>query len=155
MKTHQPLRSGLRRQRVAALVGGDPRRYRTDVVPRGAVAGTTGANQVGFFEVIIMPLFETFTSLFPGCMPVTQQAAMNLEFWRSNPGNPPRPAHQSRVPRESMATLPDDCDSVHTMFNDHTKSTTRTSTHGTTTSSLLEADDGNNKDLSLSNSHCL
>jgi len=42
--------------------------------------------QVGFFEVIVMPFFNTFTKMFPKCKPLRDMAHSNLETWKQNPG---------------------------------------------------------------------
>eukprot|EP00959_Pyramimonas_sp_CCMP1952_P396774 8313237-Pyramimonas_sp.AAC.1 len=46
---------------------------------------------MGFFEVLCMPLFEIFCSIYPTCAPLRDQAAANLKFWSENQGNPERP----------------------------------------------------------------
>ena len=56
---------------------------------------STGANQVGFFEVLCKPLFETFCTIYPACAPLRDQLCENLEFWSENQGNPERPSNRS------------------------------------------------------------
>lgn len=38
--------------------------------------------QVGFFEVIVIPLFTSFVEAFPDCSPLMEQATANLEYWK-------------------------------------------------------------------------
>eukprot|EP00192_Tetraselmis_astigmatica_P002251 CAMPEP_0117695216 /NCGR_PEP_ID=MMETSP0804-20121206/28015_1 /TAXON_ID=1074897 /ORGANISM="Tetraselmis astigmatica, Strain CCMP880" /LENGTH=1002 /DNA_ID=CAMNT_0005509261 /DNA_START=216 /DNA_END=3225 /DNA_ORIENTATION=- len=40
------------------------------------------ASQVGFFEVIVIPLVEMWVQMFPGCLPLIEQAEDNLQHWR-------------------------------------------------------------------------
>ncbi|KAK9817088.1 hypothetical protein WJX72_009400 [[Myrmecia] bisecta] len=40
-------------------------------------------SQVGFFEVIALPMFSTFVKVFPDCKPLLDLALANYEDWRS------------------------------------------------------------------------
>uniref|UniRef100_A0A7S1X5D6 PDEase domain-containing protein n=1 Tax=Tetraselmis chuii TaxID=63592 RepID=A0A7S1X5D6_9CHLO len=45
-------------------------------------AGLSAAeNQVGFFRVMIIPLFRAWVEVFPACLPLLQQAEANLEHY--------------------------------------------------------------------------
>jgi len=48
-----------------------------------------GRNQVGFFEVIVIPLYKLWVLMFPTCKPLLHQVSKNLEFWQQHPGDPP------------------------------------------------------------------
>jgi len=48
-----------------------------------------GCNQVGFFEVIVIPLYKLWMVMFPTCKPLLHQVSKNLEFWKQHPGDPP------------------------------------------------------------------
>lgn len=38
-----------------------------------------------------MPLFDSFCDMYPACLPLRNQAALNLKYWKGNQGNPARP----------------------------------------------------------------
>jgi hypothetical protein len=44
---------------------------------------------VGFFEVIVIPLYKLWMLMFPSCTPLLVQVTKNLEFWQNHPGDPP------------------------------------------------------------------
>jgi len=39
-------------------------------------------NQIGFFKVILLPLHEAFTAVFPAMLPVQHQGQINLQHWQ-------------------------------------------------------------------------
>jgi len=72
-----------------------------------------GSNQVGFFEVIVIPLYKLWMLMFPSCTPLLVQVTKNLEFWQNHPGDPPEGlleaslSEKNRTQRISVGTLID------------------------------------------------
>mmetsp|Transcript_22891 Transcript_22891/g.50208 ORF Transcript_22891/g.50208 Transcript_22891/m.50208 type:complete len:573 (-) Transcript_22891:275-1993(-) len=71
-----------------------------------------GVNQVGFFEVIVIPLYQFWVDLFPTCSPLLEQLLANRKYWEENPGLPPTldveanpMAHSPLVPDVSLHSL--------------------------------------------------
>uniref|UniRef100_A0A061RQ44 3',5'-cyclic-nucleotide phosphodiesterase n=1 Tax=Tetraselmis sp. GSL018 TaxID=582737 RepID=A0A061RQ44_9CHLO len=52
------------------------------LMDRNKIGVCAGSSQVGFFEVIVLPLIELWTDLFPGCNDLLRKAQENLEYWR-------------------------------------------------------------------------
>lgn len=44
-------------------------------------AGIT-KSQCGFFQLVVVPLFKSFSSAFPSIEPVMEQLNKNLELWQ-------------------------------------------------------------------------
>eukprot|EP00873_Tetraselmis_striata_P034134 jgi/Tetstr1/454398/TSEL_004029.t2 len=42
---------------------------------------TSAKSQVGFFDVIVLPLLTDFVSMFPECKPLLDQASANRKYW--------------------------------------------------------------------------
>jgi hypothetical protein len=42
-------------------------------------------SQVGFFNVVILPLFQAFTTHFPGALQLLENARTNFAHWQSKP----------------------------------------------------------------------
>eukprot|EP00873_Tetraselmis_striata_P019901 jgi/Tetstr1/440165/TSEL_028521.t1 len=55
-------------------------------------------SQVGFFDVIVLPLYRAFVDVFPECQPLLQQAELNRAHWsrKANPGGS-RVSHDHRM----------------------------------------------------------
>jgi len=43
-----------------------------------------GENQIGFFDVVVEPLFKAFVDVFPDLSPLTDQIHVNYKFWQEN-----------------------------------------------------------------------
>eukprot|EP00873_Tetraselmis_striata_P040930 jgi/Tetstr1/461194/TSEL_006331.t1 len=49
-------------------------------------------NQIGFFKVIVLPTIKAWTDVFPGCLPLLEQAEANLRYYTAQ-------AEQNKLPR--------------------------------------------------------
>jgi len=72
-----------------------------------------GDNQVVFFEMIVIPMYKILSEFLPETAPLLKQAEVNLEYWRTHPGNcdpdnPFSPAEKAEKdnPFQRQASLP-------------------------------------------------
>ena len=60
-------------------------------------------SQVGFYDIVVVPLYHSFGRVFPGCQPMLSGVMNNYRFWSKQA---PAPASPLRKPSmQAVATL--------------------------------------------------